>query len=401
MPMFTEKQLEKYAEVLFWGLQKARTGRYLKNDLIMIRYDIAGRRLAEILQAVLMERRMHVIMRALSSPAMERTFFEKANRPQLEFQPPGERQLMGSLNGNILISAPESLTHLQGVDSAKIARAAIARKPLRDIIFKREDRGLFGWTLCSFTTEALAKHAGLTPKQYSTQIIKACYLNRPDPVSVWEDIYKQAQEIKQWLTDMDAHTYHVESENVDLKISRGDRRRWIGISGHNIPSFELFLSPDWRDTEGVFYADFPSYRNGNYIKGIRLEFKRGRVKKIDAEKGREFVKKQLAMDDGAGKLGEFSLTDTRFSKINRFMADVLFDENFGGRYGNTHVACGASYADTYDGDPSRLTKKRKEALGFNDSALHWDMVNTENKIVTAHLRDGKKTVIYEKGRFKI
>ncbi len=399
--MFTEKQLQKYAEVLFWGLQKARTDRFKKGDIILIRYDAAARRLAEILQGVLIERRMHVVMRALSSPGMERTFFEKANRPQLEFEPPGERKLMQSLNGSIFLSAPESLTHLQGIDSSKIARAAIARKPLRDIIFKREDRGLFGWTLCSLTTDALAQHAGLTPKQYSGQIIKACYLSKPDPVGVWEDIYKQAREIKKWLTRMDAHTYHVESESVDLTVRRGDRRRWIGISGHNIPSFELFISPDWRGTEGVYFADFPSYRNGNYIKGIRLEFKRGRVKKIDAETGRDFVKNQLSMDEGAARLGEFSLTDTRFSKIDRFMADVLFDENFGGRYGNCHVACGASYSDTYDGDPLRLTKKRKEALGFNDSALHWDMVNTDNKTVTAHLRGGKKAVIYEKGRFKI
>jgi aminopeptidase len=66
---------------------------------------------------------------------------------------------------------------------------------------------------------------------------------------------------------------------------------------------------------------------------------------------------------------------------------------------NCHIALGTSYSDTYDGDTSTLTKKIKSKLGFNDSALHWDLVNTEKKQVTAYLKDGKKTVIYENGKF--
>ncbi len=82
------------------------------------------------------------------------------------------------------------------------------------------------------------------------------------------------------------------------------------------------------------------------------------------------------------------------------MADTLFDENYGGDQGNCHVALGASYTDTFSGNPARLTKALKQSLGFNDSALHWDLVNTEKKTVTAHLKTGKKLVIYEKGMFK-
>jgi aminopeptidase len=106
------------------------------------------------------------------------------------------------------------------------------------------------------------------------------------------------------------------------------------------------------------------------------------------------------MDKGASKIGEFSLTDKRFSRIDRFMADTLFDENFGGDNGNCHIAVGASYADTYSGDQSKLTAALKKKLGFNDSALHWDLVNTEKKTVSAALTNGKKVVIYEDGMFK-
>ena len=175
---------------------------------------------------------------------------------------------------------------------------------------------------------------------------------------------------------------------------------FIYLSMKCYPSFEIFLSPDWRGTEGVYFADQPSFRSGNRVEGIRLEFKKGRLVKIDAKKGRDFVVKQLSMDSGAGRLGEFSLTDKRFSRIDRFMANTLFDENFGGRYGNCHVALGASYSDSYDGDPSWLTKERKKKLGFNDSALHWDIVNTEKKRVVAHLVSGEKVTIYEDGIFK-
>jgi aminopeptidase len=81
------------------------------------------------------------------------------------------------------------------------------------------------------------------------------------------------------------------------------------------------------------------------------------------------------------------------------MANTLFDENFGGRFGNCHLALGASYSDTFDGKPEKLTKERKRRLGFNDSALHWDLVNTEKKRVTAYLNNGKKAIVYENGMF--
>jgi aminopeptidase len=107
------------------------------------------------------------------------------------------------------------------------------------------------------------------------------------------------------------------------------------------------------------------------------------------------------MDRGAAQVGEFSLTDRRLSPIDRFMANTLFDENFGGAQGNAHIALGSSYANTYAGDRRRLTRARKSALGFNDSALHWDFVNTERKRVTAVMGDGSRTTIYEDGEFRI
>jgi aminopeptidase len=192
----------------------------------------------------------------------------------------------------------------------------------------------------------------------------------------------------------------VESEHIDLKITVGNHRKWVGISGRNIPSFEIFTSPDWRGTHGIYFADQPSYRNGNYVKGVRLEFNHGVLSDVSAEEGEVFLKKQLTLDDGAGRIGEFSLTDQRFSKIDQFMANTLFDENFGGTHGNCHLAMGSSYENTFSQDDrTQLTPKYKAELGFNDSALHWDLVNTQQKRVIATLSSGKDVTIYENGKF--
>ena len=187
---------------------------------------------------------------------------------------------------------------------------------------------------------------------------------------------------------------------MDLEVKMGERRKFLGISGHNLPSFEIFTSPDRRGTRGVYFANLPAFRGGNYVENVRLEFKDGRAVKVSAQKGEEYVKKIMATDKGAAQLGEYSLTDRRFSRIDKFMADTLFDENHGGKYGNCHVAIGSSYSDTYAGDISKLTKEKKEKLGYNSSAVHWDLINTEDKKVTATLKSGKKLTLYEKGQFK-
>ena len=397
--MLTEQEMDKYCDVLLWALATARKGKYRKGNIVLVRYDLAAIRMAEILQSKLLGMGMNPVLRIGMTPRMESDFFRKAKASQLAFTPPGDDKLYEHLNGSIYLNAPDALTHLADVDSKRMVKVAIARKPLRDILDRREERGEFGWTLCLFPTFELAKHSRLSVKRYANQVIRACYLDEDSPVSKWSSILENAVEIKKWLNSMSVKALQIESENSDLKISPGQKRKWIGMTGHNIPSFEIFLSPDWRGTEGMFYADQPSFRNGHYVEGVRLLFKKGSVVKVDARTGEDFARIYLGSDKGAGRVGEFSLTDKRFSRISRFMANTLYDENFGGRFGNCHLAVGSSYSDTYSGDPSKLTKKMREDLGFNDSAIHWDLVNTEKKKVTAHHSDGKKTVIYEDGIF--
>ncbi len=399
--MLTKRYLERYADVLWWGLTTARTTSFKKKDIILIRYNQPAIQLAEVLYAKLIGRGYHVIQRMSPTAAMERHFYQLSSTGQLVFLPPGEKELMSQLNGSIYLSAPESITHLSDIDPARIGKTAVAQKALRDILNRREARGNFSWTLCIYPTSELASQAGISLDDYARQVVKACFLNRRDPVSEWRTIYNNARDIKKWLNGLKIKSLRIEADNIDLEVTPGEKRQWIGISGRNIPSFEIFMSPDWRGTRGHYYADQPSFRSGNLVRAVRLVFDNGKVTRVTAEAGQKFVRKQLRMDNGADKLGEFSLTDKRFSRINQFMANTLFDENYGGTFGNCHIALGSSYANTYAGDSRRLTSALKKKLGFNESALHWDLVNTEKKRVTAKLSSGKAKTIYENGRFSL
>ncbi len=399
--MLTDNQLDKYADVLLWGLKTARKQRFKKGDIILVQYERPATKLTEILLGKILNMGMHPVQRIGLTFGMEKNFYEKANNRQLVFIPPGEKELYENINGRIFLRAPESLTHLKDIDPMKIGKMLVSRKPLREIMERREEIGLYSWTLCTLPTEEPARQAKATLTQYEDQIIRACHLDKDDPVSEWEVIHKSVSGIKKWLNSLTVKYLHIESKNIDLKITPGDKRKWAGVSGHNIPSFEIFFSPDWRGTEGIYYANLPSFRSGNYVTGVRLAFRNGMAVDVTAEEGRDFAAKQIAMDQGASRVGEFSLTDKRFSRIDRFMADTLFDENYGGENGNCHIALGSSYTDTYAGDPADMTKALKKKLGFNDSALHWDLVNTEPKRVTARLVSGDKVVVYEDGMFQV
>jgi aminopeptidase len=241
----------------------------------------------------------------------------------------------------------------------------------------------------------------LSLEDYWQQIIKACYLDKANPINEWRKISAEVERVAAKLTGLKIDKLHVRGEDIDLKITMGEKRRWLGGSGRNIPSFEVFTSPDWRGTEGWIRFNQPLYYYGPKVEGIELTFKNGRVVKSSAAKNEKLLKEMLATDKGASQIGEYSLTDKRLSRITKFMAETLFDENMGGPFGNTHLAVGKSYHDTYDGDKSKINKKLTRQLGYNESAIHVDMISTSDRTATATLKNGQKMVIYKNGQFSV
>jgi aminopeptidase len=332
---------------------------------------------------------------------LARDFLESATEAQLEHFPGRYmRGLVDEMDHQVSILADADPHALDSVDPARIMRRGEAMRPLLDWRGEKENAGRFTWTLGLYGTAAMAVEAGMALEEYWEQIVHACYLDEEDPVARWREVGQRLDETQRLLNALDVERLHVEGEDVDLWISLGQRRRWLGGRGRNIPSFEIFTSPDWRGTEGWIYCNQPLYRYGNLVKGIRLQFADGRVTEASAEQN-EHVLREMIATAGADRIGEFSLTDRRYSRITRFMAHTLYDENVGGAFGNTHVAVGRSYQDAYDGDPAELAEEEWERLGFNQSSVHTDIVSTTDRRVTAQLRDGGERVIYADGEFQL
>jgi aminopeptidase len=333
--------------------------------------------------------------------SLSRNFYETVGEEQLDFFPARYlRGLVDEMDHQVSVIATGDPHALDSIDPAKIMRHGETMRPVLDWRGEKENAGRFSWTLGLYGTAAMAAEAGMGAEEYWEQIVHACFLDAEDPLARWREVGERLDQTRARLDALEIERLHVEGEDVDLWVSLGEQRRWLGGRGRNIPSFEIFTSPDWRGTEGWIYCNQPLYRYGNIVKGIKLRFEQGRVVEANAEENERVLTEMIATE-GADRVGEFSLTDRRFSRITRFMAQTLYDENVGGSFGNTHIAVGRSYQDAYVGDPSEVSKERWEQLGFNSSSVHTDIVSTTDRRVTAQLRGGGERVIYRDGEFQL
>jgi aminopeptidase len=333
---------------------------------------------------------------------LERDFYALAGEAQLDFF--AEKVMRG------LIDQCDHLLHIGGeddpramadVDPGKMMRHQSAQMPMVAWQQEKEAAGLLHWTIGLWGTAGMAAEAGLSLEQYWQQIIRACFLDDSDPIARWREAQADIARYREWLNALPIERLHVEAEGTDLWLTIGQRRRWVSGSGRNIPSFEIFTSPDWRGTTGHISFSEPLYSHGKIARGIRLEFKDGLVSSATAEENGELIE-QIVSAPGGNRVGEFSLTDARLSRIEHFMANTLYDENMGGPFGNTHLAVGMSLQDTYDGDAAKVGEEEWQELGYNlAAAVHNDIVSTTDRTVTAVMRDGSQRVIYAGGRFQL
>jgi aminopeptidase len=297
-----------------------------------------------------------------------------------------------------IISEPD-IHYLEGIPSSKISMMNSARAPYMKMREKKEQEGKLSWSLCLYGTQSMADEAGLSLEEYWEQIIEACYLREDDPVNKWRTVQKQIEEIKDQLDVLEIEKLHITGDDVDLHVQIGEHRKWLSGGGKNIPSFEIFTSPDWRGTNGTIKFNQPLYYSGKRISGVSLKFENGVVVASSATENEDALKEMIAQEN-ADKVGEFSLTDKRHSRITKFMATTLFDENMGGAFGNTHIALGNAYKDTFTGDMSTVTDQQWADMGYNSCPkVHTDIISTSNRTVTALLRNNTEKIIYRDGQF--
>ena len=399
-----QKILERYADVLVNFALNSGKGIKKGEVVHLVCYEAAKPLFIELKRAIL-KAGGHIISDYRPDSGdrfpFDRDFFELAKPHQLKFFPRKyARGLVEQIDHSLFVISEVDMHELEGIPPKKIMTRGLAWKPYMDWRREKENKKKFTWTVGLYGTFAMAEEAGLSEQEYWRQIIKACFLDKKDPVKEWTRAYVKMEKIRLKLNSLPIHKLHVKGPDADLWVHLGEKRQWMCGSGRNIPSFEHFTSPDWRGTEGWIRFNQPLYRYGVHIEGVELWFENGRVVKAKAKKN-EKVLKQMIATENADKMGEYSLTDKRFSRITRFMAETLYDENVGGPHGNTHLALGKSYQDCCIEDPGELSPTDWENLGFNDSSVHTDIISTAPRTVTAHLKDGSKKVIYKNGMFRV
>ena len=399
-----KKILEKYAQVLVNFALNSGQG-IKKGEVVAVMGNEASKPLYAAVLHTVWKSGGHVLQKYAPDNeswfSFDGAFYECAEEEQLTHFPKKYlKGLVEQADHSIFLIAETDKMSLKDVDPEKIMKRRLAMKPYSEWRNKKENLGKFTWTVALYGTPHMAKDVKLTQEQYWEQIIQACYLDEKDPVAKWKKLHEQMQAYIEKLNTLPIEKLHVVGNDMDLWLTLGEKRKWAGGSGRNIPSFEIFTSPDWRGTEGWIRFNQPLYQYGSLIDGIELTFKKGVVVESKVKKNENLLKKMIESPN-ADKIGEFSLTDSRFSRITKFMGETLYDENVGGEYGNTHIALGDSFRECFVGDASKNSKGQWKKFGFNDSPIHTDIVSTTDRTVTAFLTDGSKKVIYKKGKFTL
>ena len=223
---------------------------------------------------------------------------------------------------------------------------------------EKENAGRFSWTLGLYGTPAMAAEAGLSEEEYWAQITRACFLDdeRPDRALA------RGQRADHASTSSASTSCRSSACTSPARTSTCTSRSASAACGSAAAAATSRASRSSRARTGAApRAGSPSTSRSTATAtssaAIRLEFADGRVVRASADENERVIAEMVATDD-ADRVGEFSLTDRRFSRITKFMAETLYDENVGGPFGNTHIALGKSYHDCYAGDPADRRRRR-------------------------------------------
>jgi aminopeptidase len=273
----------------------------------------------------------------------------------------------------INIRAPFSLREEPPAPALREAgRKAMA--PVLKTYFERTADRRLKRSLCVFPCPALAEEAGMSLEEYTAFVAQATKIDQPDPRAAWLEVRKRQQAVVDHMNS--CTTFRYVNERTDITFTTNGRT-WINSDGQtNMPSGEVYTSPEEDSANGHIYFDYPAIRNGKTVQGVTLTVKEGEIIKWEAESGQEVLDETFEIP-GTRRFGEAAV-GTNYT-IDRFSKNILFDEKIGG---TVHMAIGQSYA---------------VAGGKNESTVHWDMI-ADMKNGGIIYANGQE--IYRNGRFK-
>ena len=268
-----------------------------------------------------------------------------ADRESLGYVPPwiGERTLaLGDAHAaRISLSGPAAPHALDDVDPQLIGLDMLPRIPESMTVVNARTTN---WTIVPAPTRdwAMLVHPRLEPaaalERLWAEIAHVCRLDEPDPAAAWTQRFDELLRVAGTLTGRRLDTIHLEGPGTDLRVGLLPSSRWLaansetvdGIVHHaNLPSEEVFTTPDPQRVDGTVTATKPLFTSGTTVSGLRVAFEAGRAVQIDADEGADVVRGLAARDEGASRLGELALVDRegRIGPLGTVFYDTLLDEN--------------------------------------------------------------------------
>lgn len=269
----------------------------------------------------------------------------------------------------------------------------------------------FPWCIIALPNERWAKSVyGDVDDAYNKlymNIMKMCMIDQEDPIQAWEEYIKKNNYYKNKLNSMDIKSLHYKNSlGTDFTIGLSETCQWTNLDKTdakggtmiaNMPSYEIFTTPDCRTANGIVYSSRPLIYNECKIDEFSIEFREGRVVACHAKKGLEVLKELIFGNENADRLGEVALVpyDSPISNTGLVFNATLFDEN-----ASCHLALGRGYANCYRKDLVKTDEDRLK-YGYNDSRVHVDfMIGTSDLEIEADTKEGKK-LIFKNGNFNI
>ena len=340
-------------------------------------------------------------------PWIKRARIEHADADTLDYVPSwyGERAIaMGEQRtARVMMSGPAAPGVLDGLDPARAGRDRLpALKENMIAVNKR----LVNWTVIPCPTPAWAAlvHPDLEPEaafaKLWEEIAHVCRLDTEDPPAAWRERSDQLTSAAARLTEHGFDALHYEGEGTDLTLGLFPGARWMAarfetVDGiehmPNIPTEEVFSTPDPERTEGTVRATKPLVLNdGTLVRDLELRFEGGRVVDVKAAAGGETFATILRSLPDADRLGEVALVDRhgRIGTLGTVFYDTLLDENAA-----SHLAIGTGF-------PFLVSDEYKQRV--NESETHIDfMIGSDDVTVTGITRDGDRIPVLVGGDWQI